>query len=76
VRPDRTTAAASPDPALRPAPVHRGRCSSEGDLSATELHRLTLYKWRYSLEALGFGPEQAQSLMFLKWLMLSRRLQP
>jgi hypothetical protein len=56
--------------------VHRGRCCSEGELSATELHRLTLYKWRYSLEALGFGPEQARNLMFLKWLMLRRHLQP
>ncbi len=76
MRPDRTTAAASLDSASRPAPVHRARCSSEGELSATELHRLTLYKWRYSLEALGFGAEQAHSLMFLKWLLMSHRLQP
>jgi hypothetical protein len=76
VRPDKTTAAASSDPAARPAPVHRGRCATEHELSATELHRLTLYKWRYSLEALGFAADQARGLMFLKWLLLSQRLQP
>ena len=49
---------------------------SPGGLSADELHRLTLYKWRYSLEALGFAAEQVRDLVFLKWLQASQRLQP
>jgi hypothetical protein len=37
---------------------------------------LTLYKWRYSLEAIGFATDQVRDLMFLKWLHASQRLQP
>jgi hypothetical protein len=76
VRPDRTTAAASTDPTARPALAVRSRSVTGYGLSPNELHRLTLYKWRYSLEALGFGADQARSLMFLKWLVLSQRLEP
>ena len=45
-------------------------------LSAGELYQLTLYKWRYSLEAYGFDPYQVRQLMFLKWLHASKRVQP
>jgi hypothetical protein len=45
-------------------------------LSATELYQLTLYKWRYSLEAYGFQTDEVRDLMFLKWLHASRRVVP
>ena len=45
-------------------------------LSAQELYQLTLYKWRYSLEAYGFAAHEVRELMFLKWLHASRRVQP
>lgn len=45
-------------------------------LSPAELYQLTLYKWRYSLEAFGFDPQQVRELMFVKWLHISRRLEP
>ena len=48
----------------------------EGPLSAAELYQLTLYKWRYSLEAYGFEPYEVRELMFLKWLHASRRVEP
>jgi hypothetical protein len=48
----------------------------DGPLSAHELYQLTLYKWRYSLEAYGFEHEQVRELMFLKWLHASRRVLP
>ena len=43
-------------------------------LSAAELYQLTLYKWRYSLEAFGFDDQEVRDLMFLKWLYASRRI--
>jgi hypothetical protein len=45
-------------------------------LSANELYQLTLYKWRYSLEAFGFNRDEVRDLMFLKWLHASRRILP
>ena len=45
-------------------------------LSADELYQLTLYKWRYSLEAFGFSAHEVRELMFLKWLHASRHLVP
>ena len=48
---------------------------ADGYLSADELYQLTLYKWRYSLEAFGFAPEQVRELMFVKWLYASHRIQ-
>jgi hypothetical protein len=45
-------------------------------LSANELYQLTLYKWRYSLEAYGFDQAEVRDLMFLKWLHASRRVLP
>ena len=46
-----------------------------GPLSADELYQLTLYKWRYSLEAYGFDADEVRELMFLKWLYASHRIQ-
>ena len=48
----------------------------EGPLSAAELYQLTLYKWRYSLEAYGFEANEVRKLMFLKWLHASHRVEP
>ena len=47
-----------------------------GPLSNAELYQLTLYKWRYSLEAYGFDAWEVRQLMFLKWLHASRRVEP
>jgi hypothetical protein len=46
----------------------------EGALSADELYQLTLYKWRYSLEAYGFEQHEVRELMFVKWLHATRRV--
>jgi hypothetical protein len=48
----------------------------ENPLSADELYQLTLYKWRYSLEAYGFQQSEVRELMFLKWLHANRRVLP
>jgi hypothetical protein len=45
-------------------------------LTPAELYQLTLYKWRYSLEAYGFETHQVRELMFLKWLHASQRVLP
>ena len=45
-------------------------------LTQAELYQLTLYKWRYSLEAYGFENHEVKDLMFLKWLHASRRVEP
>jgi hypothetical protein len=46
----------------------------DSPLSPAELYQLTLYKWRYSLEAYGFEQHQVRELMFLKWLHATRRV--
>ena len=43
-------------------------------LSRRELHRLTLFKWRYTLESLGFAAWQVEELMFLAWLRATARV--
>ena len=48
----------------------------DSTLSSNELYQLTLYKWRYSLEAYGFTQHQVKDLMFMKWLHATRRVQP
>ena len=53
-----------------PSPVE------DSPLSAHELYQLTLYKWRYSLEAFGFRDHEVRDLMFLKWLHASRHVLP
>jgi hypothetical protein len=49
---------------------------ADSPLSADELYQLTLYKWRYSLEAFGFDSDEVRQLMFVKWLHASGRVQP
>jgi hypothetical protein len=41
-------------------------------LTAQDVRRLTLFKWRYSLESAGFTSYQAEQLLFLKWLHARR----
>ena len=41
-------------------------------LTAQDVRRLTLFKWRYSLESAGFSSHQAEHLLFLKWLHARR----
>ena len=48
----------------------------DSTLSSNELYQLTLYKWRYSLEAYGFEQHEVKDLMFMKWLHATRRIQP
>ena len=43
-------------------------------MSKDELHQLTLFKWRYTLEALGFTAPEVEDLMFLAWLNATARL--
>jgi hypothetical protein len=50
--------------------------AAEQPLSQEELYQLTLYKWRYCLEAYGFDRQEVRELMFLKWLHASRRVAP
>ena len=64
--PQAETPAAAPTPSLL----------ETSPLSPAELYQLTLYKWRYSLEAYGFTQDEVQDLMFLKWLHASRRVEP
>jgi hypothetical protein len=45
-------------------------------LSRTEIRKLTLFKWRYTLETAGFTPEQAEHLLFLKWAYANGRIAP
>ena len=69
---------AEPDSSTTPeaAPPSAPASILEGSpLSADELYQLTLYKWRYSLEAYGFDHDEVRELMFLKWLYASRRVQ-
>jgi hypothetical protein len=66
-------------PAQRPSskPVPPGsslaRESFRAALTAQDVRRLTLFKWRYSLESAGFTSRQAGHLLFLKWLHARRR---
>ena len=65
-------AGASPSAGLTQA----GDAAPESLLSSRELYQLTLYKWRYSLEAFGFEPDEVRQLMFMKWLHATGRLDP
>jgi hypothetical protein len=60
---DAQTEAAAPDLATSP-------------LTPEELYQLTLYKWRYSLEAYGFERSEVRDLMFLKWLRAAGKIEP
>ena len=64
-----------PMQSLHSAPESRPTTESDvHDLSLLEQHRLTLFKWRYSLESLGFAAHEIQSLMFLTWLRATARV--
>lgn len=65
---------AEPDSSTTPTPTSVSLVENS-PLSAAELYQLTLYKWRYSLEAYGFDQFEVRELMFLKWLHASRRVQ-
>lgn len=64
------------------APDVRGFAAAEATtdhaspLSTEEMHRLTLFKWRYAFQAMGFKPYQVEDLVFLTWLRTSARVQP
>jgi hypothetical protein len=64
------------DPDSAPTTTPQTPVQEEGVLSQAELYQLTLYKWRYSLEAFGFDHHEVKELMFLKWLHASRRVLP
>jgi hypothetical protein len=56
-------------------PARGARLASGGTraaLTAQDVRRLTLFKWRYSLESAGFSSHQAEHLLFLKWLHARR----
>jgi hypothetical protein len=49
-----------------PRPQH----ADDQSLSRDELWQLTLYKWRYTLEAMGFEESEVRHLLFQKWRVL------
>ena len=67
---------AEPDSTTTATTADTEKALEQSPLSADELYQLTLYKWRYSLEAYGFDQDEVRELMFLKWLHVSRRVQP
>ena len=64
------------DPNSAQATTPEAPAAVDQPLSQEELYQLTLYKWRYSLEAYGFERQEVRELMFLKWLHASRRVAP
>jgi hypothetical protein len=70
---DDTTDGAAPSPTTAPPREARTvRGSLRAALTAQDVRRLTLFKWRYSLESAGFTSQQAAQLLFLKWLHAGR----
>jgi hypothetical protein len=70
---DGTPGGAAPRPTA--TPPREARVVSGGVravLTAQDVRRLTLFKWRYSLESAGFSSHQAEHLLFLKWLHARR----
>ena len=60
-------------PTVMPAQQRRpGNGGVRAVLTAQDVRRLTLFKWRYSLESAGFSSHQAERLLFLKWLHARR----
>jgi hypothetical protein len=43
-------------------------------LSQTDLQRLTIFKWMYSLEAQGYSTHEAHGLAFHRWLYVRGRI--
>jgi hypothetical protein len=64
------------DPNSAPTTTAPAATNEANPLSQEELYQLTLYKWRYSLEAYGFEHHEVRELMFLKWLHASKRVLP
>jgi hypothetical protein len=52
------------DPSTDITPAGAPRLS----LKAQDVRRLTLFKWKYSLESAGFSSHAAEQLLFLKWM--------
>lgn len=71
-QPDSTNTTTSSIPTTPAA----GNSVEASPLTPAELYQLTLYKWRYSLEAFGFESGEVRDLMFLKWLHASRHVLP
>jgi hypothetical protein len=69
--PNSSTTSESPETATQTSSLF-----TTSPLSPNELYQLTLYKWRYSLEAYGFDQDEVRELMFLKWLHASHRVEP
>lgn len=70
---DGTTDGAAPSSTAVPVREARlARGSMRAALTAQDVRRLTLFKWRYSLESAGFSSRQAAHLLFLKWLHARR----
>jgi hypothetical protein len=58
-----------PQPWTLPAPFN-----VRAHLSADEVDRLIIFKRRYNLASDGFTREQADRLLFVRWLVEYRRL--
>lgn len=43
-------------------------------LTATDVKRLTLWKWVYTLESAGFSRQEAGRLLWLRWLVTTGRM--
>lgn len=70
---DGTTGGAARRPAAVSArPTRPSGGGVRAALTAQDVRRLTLFKWRYSLESAGFSSQQAEQLLFLKWLHARR----
>ena len=70
---DGTTGGAAPRPtAMPPREARPASGGVRAVLTAQDVRRLTLFKWRYSLESAGFSSRQAEQLLFLKWLHARR----
>ena len=70
---DRTAARWPRGQPVGPTPGSAGRARPvPPSLTSQDMRRLTLYKWRYALESAGFTADQAQRLMFLRWLHARR----
>ena len=70
-RPAATPAHRAHSGASQRGPSPRGS-GPRAALTAQDVRRLTLFKWRYSLESAGFSSRQAAHLLFLKWLHARR----
>ena len=73
--PRRPVAAPAPGASAEAAPTGSAfpKDSLRAALTAQDVRRLTLFKWRYSLESAGFTSRQAAHLLFLKWLHARQR---